>query len=39
MMEYIAHEFMHAQMYTLLYKGMPSTFPNLEADEVPLLEV
>jgi len=30
---------MHAQMFTLLCKGMPSTFPDLEADEVPLLEV
>lgn len=37
--EYIEHKFMHAQIYTLLYKGMPSIFPNLEAEEVPLLEI
>lgn len=39
MLEPIAHEFMHAQMHTLLDKCMPSIFPNLEADEFPLLDV
>lgn len=38
MTESVAHEFMHARMYTLLDKDMPSTFPNLEAEEAPLLE-
>ena len=39
MNEPIVNIFMHAIKYTLLDKGMPSTFPNLEAEEAPLLEV
>jgi len=39
LMEPIVHEFMNIWMYTLLDKGKPSTFPNLEAEEAPLLEV
>ena len=38
-MEPIVHEFKNAWMNTLLDKGIPSTFPNLEVAEAPLLEV